>query len=129
MKWNPYHNKKMTEYSAMKSYLEKNNLHYFTFSPNSETPIKADIPHLSPDTPPEGIYYSLGDVGFNVINVGHMTATRTVRNGQIHVEPLPLFLVTLTRTIKSQEIFKLNIFNRIIIKVELYRAQTGLTQC
>jgi hypothetical protein len=36
--------KEMEGYSAM----EKNN-HYFTFSPNSETPIKAVIRHLPPD--------------------------------------------------------------------------------
>jgi hypothetical protein len=45
------------------------------------------------------------------------------------VETLPLFLATLTRNIKFQEIFKRNSLNHIIIKVELYRAQTGLTQC
>jgi hypothetical protein len=39
----------------MKSYLEKNNLQYFTISPNSENPIKAVIRHLSPDTPAEDI--------------------------------------------------------------------------
>jgi hypothetical protein len=33
--------KEMADYSAMKTYLEKNNLQYFTFSPNSENPIKA----------------------------------------------------------------------------------------
>jgi hypothetical protein len=43
------------------------------------------------------------------------------------VETLPLFLVSLTRNIESQEIFKLNSLNHIIIKAELYRAQTGLT--
>jgi hypothetical protein len=37
----------MVDYSAIKSYLEKNNLHYFTFSPNSEEPIKEAIHHLS----------------------------------------------------------------------------------
>jgi hypothetical protein len=31
----------IADYSAMKSYLEKNNLHYFIFSPNSEKTIKA----------------------------------------------------------------------------------------
>jgi hypothetical protein len=36
----------MVDYSAMKFYLEKNNLHYFTFSPNSEKPIKAVIHHF-----------------------------------------------------------------------------------
>jgi hypothetical protein len=59
----------MADYSAMKSYLEKNNPHYFTFSPNSEKPIKATIRHLPPDTAVEDISNSLEDLGFNVINV------------------------------------------------------------
>jgi hypothetical protein len=37
----------------MKFYLEKNILQYFTFSPNSEKPIKAVIRHLPPDKPAE----------------------------------------------------------------------------
>jgi hypothetical protein len=45
------------------------------------------------------------------------------------VETLPLFIVTVTRNVKSQEIFKLNSLNHITIKVESYIAQTGLTQC
>jgi hypothetical protein len=47
--------KEMMDYSAMKSYLVKNNLHYFTFSPNSKKPIKAAICHLPPDMPVEDI--------------------------------------------------------------------------
>jgi hypothetical protein len=43
------------------------------------------------------------------------------------MEPLPLLFVTLTRNIKSQEIIKLNSFNHIMNRVDLYRAQTGLT--
>jgi hypothetical protein len=42
---------------------------------------------------------------------------------------LPLFLVTLRRNVKSQEIVKLNKLNYIIIEVESYRIQTGLGQC
>jgi hypothetical protein len=42
----PIITKEMAHYSAMKSHLEKNNLQYFTFSPNSEKPIKAVIHHL-----------------------------------------------------------------------------------
>jgi hypothetical protein len=113
----------------MKSYLEKNNFHYFTFSPNSEKPIKAPIRHLPADTPAEDIFNSLEDLGFNVINLRPMTATRRTPNEQTHVELLPLFLVTLTRNIKSQEMLKLNNLNDSIIKAELYRAQIGLTQC
>jgi hypothetical protein len=115
--------KEMADYPAMKSYLEKNYLHYFTFSPNSEKPIKAVIHHLPSDTPAEDISNGLEDLGFNVINVRQMTATQTASNGQTHVAPLLLFLVTLTGNITSQEIFKLNSFNHIT------RAQTGLMQC
>jgi hypothetical protein len=45
------------------------------------------------------------------------------------MEILPVFLVTLTRKVNSQEIFKLNSLNHIIIKVESYRTQTDLMQC
>jgi hypothetical protein len=116
----------MTDYSATKSYLEKNNLHSFTFSPNSKKPIKAVICHLPPDIPAEDISKSLEDLGCNIINVRQMMATQTAPNGQTHMEPLPLFLATLTKNIKSQDTFKLNSLNRII---KLYTDQTGLMQC
>jgi hypothetical protein len=66
----------------MKSYLEKNNLHYFTFSPNSKKPIKAVICHLPPDMTAEDISNSLEDLGFNVINVRQMMANRRAPHGQ-----------------------------------------------
>jgi hypothetical protein len=43
------------------------------------------------------------------------------------MEPLSLFLVTLTKNIKSQDIFRPNGLKAIIIKIELYRDQTA--QC
>jgi hypothetical protein len=89
----------MADYSAMKSSLKKNNLHYFTFSTNSE---KTVIRQHSPDTEAKDISNNLEDLGFNVINVRQTMATRTAPNGQTHVEPLPLTLVTLTRNIKSR---------------------------
>jgi hypothetical protein len=92
----------MTDNSPKISYLEKNNLHYFTFSQNSETPIKAVIRHLPPNTSVEDISNILEDFGYN-INVRQITATRRAPNRQTHVETLPLFLVTL-----------------IIIKIEVY---------
>jgi hypothetical protein len=89
--------KEMAGYSAMKSYLEKNNHQYFTFSPNSEKPIKVVISHLPPATPAEDISNSLENLGFNIINVRQLTTNRRAPNSQIYVENLPLFLVTLTR--------------------------------
>jgi hypothetical protein len=58
-----------------------------------------------------------------------MTANRPSPEGGSHSINLPLFLVILTRSPKSQEIFKLNSLCHIIIRVEAYRAQNGLTQC
>jgi hypothetical protein len=89
--------KEMADYSVMNAYLDKNNLHYFTFSPKAKKPIKAVILHLPPDKPAEDISNSLEDLGFKVINARQMTATRRTPNGQNHVELLPLFLVTLKK--------------------------------
>jgi hypothetical protein len=69
-------------YSAIESYLEKNN-NYFTSSSNSEKPAKAVICHLPPDTPAEDISSGLEDLGFNVINMRQMT-TRTASNPTWH---------------------------------------------
>jgi hypothetical protein len=119
----------MADYSAMKYYLEKNNFHYFTFSQNSEKCIKAVIHHLPLDIPADDIFNSLDDLGFNIINVRQMAPTRRAPKGQTHMETLHLFLVTLTKNIKYQEVFKLNSLNDIIIMVEVCRAQTGPMQC
>jgi hypothetical protein len=70
----------MADYLAMKSYLEKHNLHYFTFFSNSEKPIEAVIRHLPPDTPTESISNSLENLGFNVIRVRQLTTNRRAAN-------------------------------------------------
>jgi hypothetical protein len=68
--------KEMAEYSNMKCYLEENNPHYFTFSLNSENPVKAVIRHLLPDMPAENSSNSLEDLAFSVIYVTQVTVTR-----------------------------------------------------
>jgi hypothetical protein len=87
----------MADYSTMKSHLAKSNRHYFTFSPNSEKPIKAVIHHLPPDTPVEDISNSLQYLGFNNKNVRQMKVNQRAPHRQTYVETLPLFLVTLTK--------------------------------
>jgi hypothetical protein len=57
-------------------YLLRDLQYYFNFSPNSEKHIKAVIDHIPPDMPAEDISNSLEDLGFNVINMRQMTATR-----------------------------------------------------
>jgi hypothetical protein len=61
--------------------------------------------------------------------VKQMTANRPLPEGDSHTINLPLFLVTLTKSTKSQEIFKLNSLCHIVIRLEAYRAQNGLTRC
>jgi hypothetical protein len=121
--------KEMADYSAIRHYLDSKQISYFTFFPKSEKPMKAVIRYLLPSTPAEDISNALVELGFSIISVRQMTSKRTIQEGGSQVVNLPLFLVTLPRTEKSQEIFKVTNLCNIIIKVEAYRAQNGLTQC
>jgi hypothetical protein len=117
----------MADYSAIRSHFESNNLHYYTFHAKSQKPIKAVIRHLPLSTPAEDILDGLVSLGFDVISVKQMSSTRRPSAEGTSVVNLPLFLVTLPRTPKYQEIFKLTGLCHIAIKVEAYKAQTGLT--
>jgi hypothetical protein len=121
--------KNMDDYSILKQYLEQNETPYYTFHPKGERPIKAVIRHLPGETPAEDIANELLALGYKVHNVRQMTTTRQQAEGGRQTQALPLFLVTLEREEKSQQIFKLTHLNHIIIQVEAYRARTGLTQC
>jgi hypothetical protein len=58
-----------------------------------------------------------------------MTTTRQSSPDEPKVTNLPLFLITLPGSAKSQEIFRLPDPCHIAIKVEAYRNQSALTQC
>jgi hypothetical protein len=66
--------KTMADFSAFKSYLEKNNLAYFTFYPKTLKPIKAVIHYLPLNTSAEDISDGLVSMGFDVVRVKQMTA-------------------------------------------------------
>jgi hypothetical protein len=69
------------------------------------------------------------DLGYDVISVKQMSTTRrSTTEGPSSIN-LPLFLITLPRTTKSLEIFKLTGICHISIKVEAYKEQNNLTQC
>jgi hypothetical protein len=128
-RWTRIVTKEMADFSAIRKHLENHNFSYFTFFPKSEKPVKAVIHHLPQDTPAEDISDGLMGLGFDVINVRQMTATRRTAPEGTHIVSLPLFLVTLPRTAKSQDVFKLINLCHIAIRVEAYKAQNGLTQC
>jgi hypothetical protein len=87
------------------------------------------IRHLPYTTPAEDISDVLVSLGFDVVSVKQMTSTRRSPPEESKVINLPLFLVTLPRTAKSQEIFRLPSLCHIAIRVEAYRTQNSLTQC
>jgi hypothetical protein len=119
----------MDDYSVLKTHLDNNQTHYFTYHPKAEKPIQVVIRHLPGETPAEDIANKLLALGYKVRNVRQMTTTRQQSEGGRQIQALPLFLVTLERDEKSYEIYKLTNLNHIFIQVEAYRARTGLTQC
>jgi hypothetical protein len=107
------------DYQSVKARFETN-------YPKSEKPIKTVIRHLPVNTPAEDIAEGLVDLGFDVISVKQMSTARRSPEGTSHIT-LPLFLVTLPRTTKSQDVFKLSSsLCHISIKVESYKSQNAL---
>jgi hypothetical protein len=91
--------------------------------------LKDVIRHLPHNTPAEDISDVLVNFGFDVISVKQMTATRWSPSDRSTIKNLPLFLINLPRTAKSQEILRLQSFCHIAIREDAYRAQNGLSQC
>jgi hypothetical protein len=123
-KWNPYHNKRNSRLFSHKIQSKEKQSSLFYLLPKFRKTYKGSNP--SPAPRHAGERYFQQPWGLRLqhhqleTNVGHSTAT----NGETHVEPLPVFLVTLARNIKSKGVFKLNSLNHII-----NRAQIGLMEC
>jgi hypothetical protein len=64
----------MVDFSAVRSYLENNNLEYLTFYPKSLKPMEAMICQLPLSTLAEDISAVLVSLGFDVISIKQMTA-------------------------------------------------------
>jgi hypothetical protein len=118
----------MADFQSVKSYFNSHNLSYFPFFPKDEKTIKAVIRHLPQNTPAQDISDELVNLGLDVINVKQMTTTRRSPQ-ETKIITLPLFLITLPRTPKSQEIIRLQSLCHIAIRVEACRNQNSLTQC
>jgi hypothetical protein len=66
----------MANFQSVKSHFDTQNLSYYFFFPKSEKPIKVVIRHLPHNTPAERISDCLVGLGFDVVSVKQMTATR-----------------------------------------------------
>jgi hypothetical protein len=121
--------KSLADFQSVKSYFDLRQLSYFSFFSKSEKPIKAVIRHLPINTPAEDISDGLVNLAFDVISVKKLTTTRRSAADDPKSSNLHLFLITLPRSEKLQEIFRLPSICHIAFKVEVYRARNGLTQC
>jgi hypothetical protein len=119
----------MADVQSVKSYFDSQNLSYYFFFPKSEKPIKAVIRHLPQNNPTEDISDGLVSLCFDVVRVKQMTATRQSPPEESKIINLPLYLVTLSRRAKSQEIFRLSNLCRFAIRVGAYSAQNSFNQC
>jgi hypothetical protein len=119
----------MSDFQSVKLHIDSQNLSYFSFFSKPEKPINSVIRHLPHNTPTEDTSDGLVSLGFDVVSVKQMTATRRSPPEESKIINLPLFLVTLPRRAKSKEIFRLSSLCHIAIRVEAYKAQNALTQC
>jgi hypothetical protein len=110
----------MEDFQSVKFHFHAHNFSYYSFYPKSEKPIQAVICHLPHNTPTEYIYDGLVSLGFDISSVKQMTAARRSPSDGSTTINLPLFLITLTRMTKSQEIFRLQNLCHIAIRVEAY---------
>jgi hypothetical protein len=114
--------KEMADFSAIKYF-------FLSFEENFLLQLLPIIRHLPSHTYAEVIYEALVKLGFDVISVKQITTSRLSPSQVPENSNLPFFLVSLPRTGKSQDIFKLRSLCHIHIKVEAYKKQNGLTHC
>jgi hypothetical protein len=91
--------------------------------------IKALMRHLPHNTPAENIYEGLKSLGFHVIGVKQMATNRKSAVEYTTTATLILFLITLPRTAKLQELLTLRKHCHIAIKVEPYKSPYILLNC
>jgi hypothetical protein len=92
----------IVDYSAIRAHFDNQQYHYYTFHAKLEKPVKAVVRQLPINTPAEDIAISLQDLGFSIISVKRMTSSRPSTDAGTHLTNLPLFLITLDRSEKSQ---------------------------
>jgi hypothetical protein len=116
------------DYNTIQKLPTEKKLHFFTFYSKVDKPVKAIIRHLPGNISAEDVAVTLHEADYDII-VKHTTAKRPTPEGEVTHISVPFFLVTLAWNQKTPEIFKLTGLCNIVMKVEAYASQNGLTQC
>jgi hypothetical protein len=120
--------REIVEYSSIRACFDNQQYNYFTFYVKSKVSVKAVITQLPTNTPAEDIASSMQDLVYSIISVKQMASSRPFPEAYTYPTNLTLFLITLDRSEKCKDIFKFTNICHIAVKVEICRAQSGLTQ-
>lgn len=113
---------KLLDHSAVPYYFDTHELNYYSCNPKSENPITVVIWYPSTDTPAGDISNGFENLGFSVIGVKQTIVFCSSPEGGNNQINFLLFLITLLRNSKSQEIFKLTSLSHIVNRVKVYRS-------
>lgn len=124
---NTYHLKPETQeqHRLITKLFDDLNIEFHTFLLPADKNLKVVIRHLPPDTSVDEIQQYLIDSNYNVVSVQQMSRRRDGVK-----EMFPLFLVTLKKTDKANEIFQEQYMFDLKIQVEQYKGRRGtVAQC
>jgi hypothetical protein len=107
------------DYEAAHRFHTERCLPYFTFRTKTDKVVKIILRHLPGNISSEDINIALQELDSDFVR---RQTSRSGRRGLTHTL-LTLFLFTLARNPKVQEILKLTSLSNIVRKVEVYRSQ------
>jgi hypothetical protein len=105
----------MADYKVIPLYLSVRNLHHFSY-PQSDKPTKAVICHPCINTSSQDMTLALQEMGYDVISIKQTTVKEPLLDSSITTISLPLLLVLLAHSQKSQQILILTSLCNFVIR-------------
>ncbi|GFX12419.1 nucleic-acid-binding protein from transposon X-element [Trichonephila clavipes] len=111
----------LEQFHELLTFAEKTKFQFYEIKPKNERPIKVVLKGLPCNFKVEEIQADLEEQGFTPEKVNQLIGRRSK-------QPIPVFLVTLPRSIENLKIFHLKTLSYLSIRVEGYNGK-GVTQC
>ncbi|GFV26570.1 nucleic-acid-binding protein from transposon X-element [Trichonephila clavipes] len=111
----------LEQFHELLTFAEKTKFQFYEIKPKNERPIKVVLKGLPCNFKVEEIRADLVELGFTPEKVNQLIGRRSK-------QPIPVFLVTLPRSIENLKIFHLKTLSYLSIRVEGYNGK-GVTQC
>ncbi|GFW62892.1 probable RNA-directed DNA polymerase from transposon BS [Trichonephila clavipes] len=111
----------LEQFHELLTFAEKTKFQFYEIKPKNERPIKVVLKGLPRNFKVEEIQADLEELGFTPEKVNQLIGRRSK-------QPIPVFLVTLPRSIENLKIFHLKTLSYLSIRVEGYNGK-GVTQC